>query len=409
MNLSLFFARRYLKSKKSTQAINVITSISVVGIALGTMALIVILSVFNGFEDLLEKMMGSFKPDLYISPKTGKTIEINKKDILQIESIAGVISVAPIIEEVALFEHEGIQNIGLIKGVDVHFLDVIPLDSSLNRGNYFSFGNYTNKAFVGATLEHTLQIRTLNAKPIKIYLPKRKMKLSITSSQPFNQFEVIPSATYTVRQVDFDNTLIVHLKIVKDLLQLKDNQYSALVVKLDPDKSESASLAIKKILKGNFQVKNRYQQDEDFYKITNMEKWIGFLIFSLTLVMVAFNMLAALWMLVLDKKRDISHLKAMGAPNQLIRNIFLYEGFLLSAIGMSIGFILAIVLILLQQHYGLIQLDNSGGSFIINAYPVSMRLFDFIVVIITVFIIGALASLLPAYRAVQISSISRDA
>jgi lipoprotein-releasing system permease protein len=411
MNLPFRFALRYVFSKKSTNAINLISMISVFGIALGSMSLIIILSVFNGFEDLLRGLMGVFKPDILVVAKEGKVFTIEDDQLLRIGKIDGVLSISKALEEIALFEHDGIQNIGNIKGVDENFLSVIRLDSTIEKGKFATYNSSKNVQLgvVGATIEHTLQIRGVMSKPISVYMPKRTQQKISLSQKPFEQRELYPAGTYSVRQVDYDNTVITNIKFVQDLMAYKSGEISSLEIKTELGKNtHEIQRQIKEILGAKLQVKNRFEQDEAFFKITNLEKWVGFLIFAFTLVLVAFNMIGALWMLVLEKKKDIANLKAMGATDRLVRNIFLAEGTLLSCFGVIIGTVTAVLVCFLQQQYGFVPLEGAGNSFLIKAYPVSMRIQDIILVIFTVLLIGLGASLLPALRAAQIKSLVRE-
>jgi lipoprotein-releasing system permease protein len=412
MNLPFRFALRYIFSKKSTNVINLISGISVFGITLGSMALIVILSVFNGFEDLLRDLISSFKPDLHISAVEGKVFVPDQDKIKQLSEIEGVEAVTKTLTEIALFEYDGLQNLGMMKGVDDAFLKVIAIDTTVQRGQYRLGSSETDADFgvLGATLEHTLQIGTLQSSSMTVYMPKREKEKFTAGGEPFRKQRFFPTAIYSVKQLDYDNCAIVSLKFAQKLLAYKEGEISALELKLDPEVSVNKVQAeVKAIMGDAFAVKNRYEQDEAFFKITNLEKWVGFLIFAFTLVLVAFNMVGALWMLVLEKRKDIAHLKAMGASNSLVRNIFLAEGALMSIIGVSVGCVLAAVLCLLQQQFGLVQLEGADSSFVVQAYPVAMRFSDFVVVILTVLIIGSLAALLPAMRAARIKGLVRQA
>ncbi len=410
MYLPLRFAVRYVFSKKTTNVINIISMLSVFGITMGSASLIILLSVFNGFEDILRDLMGVYKPDLHVSVKEGKVFSINDEKLKALGKVKGVIAYSKILEEIALFEYDGVQNIGNIKGVDEQFLSVSSLDSTIQRGS-FSLGNKSGSQMgvVGATIEHTLQIRTMQSKPITVYMPKRgETKMSLTK-KPFDKKEIFPTGVFSVRQVDYDNTVISNLKFVQELLSYKKGECSAIEIKTDPSFNQvHIQNQILQILGDDFAVKNRFQQDEAFFKIANMEKWVGFLIFAFTLVLVAFNMIGALWMLVLEKRKDIANLKAMGASDALVRNIFLTEGALLSGIGVFIGTLLAVVLCVSQQQFGWVKLQNDGATFLITAYPVSMHFFDILIVIITVLVIGITASVLPARRAARIKSLVRE-
>jgi len=286
---------------------------------------------------------------------------------------------------------------------------VVDFDTIITNGEYKTYDTEqdVNCAVVGITLETTLGVSPFRAdnRPLITYMPKREGK-NLSGTKPFRQRNLFPTAIYTVKQADYDNFVITNLAFVQELLAYENNEISAVEIKA---KSEADLIQLKReiqtIMGSDFLVKNRYEQDEAFFKVTNLEKWVGFIIFSFTLLLVAFNMVGALWMLVLEKKKDISILKALGAENRLLRNIFLLEGALLSALGVAIGATLAIIICILQQQFNLVRLDNGGGAFIIDAYPVSMRISDFVVVIFTVLIIGTLAAWLPAMRATRIETV----
>lgn len=413
MNLPFKFARRYIFSKKSTNAINIISSIAVFGIAIGSMALIIIMSVFNGFEGLLGNLIGSFKPDVKITAVEGKVFVSDSSMVQQIRLLDGVHSVCQSLEEIALFEYEGVQNIASIKGVDDNYTEVTAIDTCLNDSQeYRTYDSLKNVHFalIGANLAYPLNInigKVFN-RPLTVYMPKRTGKMSTNpTKKPFKKRTVYPTAVYEVQQSEYDNYAITNLAFVQEITSYKNGEISALEIKLDPNFSESNTLKEIRAIAGDaYLVQNRYQQDEALYNITQLEKIVAYFIFAFTLVLVAFNMVGALWMLVLDKKKDISTLKSMGATSQLIRQIFLMEGFLLSFIGLVLGCFFAITLCFLQQQYGFVKLSGSG-EFIINAYPVEMRLGDFAVVILTVLGIGTVAAWIPAQKASTIQNIQR--
>jgi lipoprotein-releasing system permease protein len=413
MNLPFKFARRYVFSQKSTNAINIISGISVFGICIGSMALIIIMSVFNGFEGLLGNLIGNFKPDIMITPAEGKVFAPDSSKLVRIMDLEGVQAISKTLEEIALLEYDGVQNIGNIKGVDDNYIQVTALDTCLRSGTYTTYDSINNihYAAVGSTLEYIFNISVGQAfnQPMTIYMPKRTGKFhpNSISSKPFKKRKLYPAAIYSIQQPEYDNYAITNLTFVQELTSYKNGEISALEIKLKPDYDGEKTLAeIKAIMGDGFVIQNRYQQDEALYKITNLEKYVAFLIFAFTLVLVAFNMVGALWMLVLEKKKDISTLKSMGATNKLIRQIFLAEGFLLSGIGLFFGCILATILCHLQQEYGLVQLSGSG-EFIIDAYPVEMRFSDFVQVVITVMVIGTAAAWIPAQRASTINNVLR--
>lgn len=413
MNLPFKIARRYVFSKKSTNAINIISGIAVVGIAIGSMALLVIMSVFNGFEGFLSGLIGSFKPDVRITAVEGKVFVPDSAKLVQLRTLEGVDAVSQTLEEIALLEYDNVQNIGNIKGVDDQYQYVTAIDTSLKSGQEYRIYDslrQVNYAIVGAALEYTLQINVGQAfnRPVTVYMPKRKGRISTApTSRPFKKRQVYPSAVYAVQQSEYDNYAITNLAFVQDLTSYSDGEISALELRLSPNANEPKILAaIRDIMGEGFEVKNRYQQDEAMYNVTQVEKYIAYLIIAFTLVLVAFNMVGALWMLVLDKKKDIATLKALGATNQLVRRIFLAEGFLLSLLGLSLGCAIAVLLCFLQQQFGLVRLSGSG-DFIIDAYPVEMRLGDFLLVIVTVLSIGTAAAWMPAQRAAKVEQAVR--
>lgn len=415
MRLPLKIARRYIFSKKSTNAINIISGISVLGITLGSMALVVILSVFNGFELLLGGLISSFKPDVHISIEEGKVFQPDADKVARIQALPEVEYLSQTLTEVALFEYDGRQKIGYIKGVDAQFDEVTDLDSMIKTGRYELKHpqKETYFAVVGASLEYDLNViiddRVMGGmEPLYVYMPKRNQSSSFSPmSRPFKQRSLYPVGGYAIQQ-DYDNFILSDLAFVQDLLSYEKGEISALEVKLKQGAKADAVIAdIQEILGLGFRVRNRYQQDEAFFQVTSLEKWVVYLILTFTLMLVAFNMVGALWMLVLEKKDDIRTLKALGADNGLIRRIFLTEGLLLSFIGLLLGFALAITLCVLQQQYGLVRLQGSG-TFIVDAYPVDMRWADFVVIFFTVLGVGGLAAWIPALRAGQMQQNNKN-
>ncbi len=407
MNLAFKIARRYLFSRKSTNAINVISGISVFGITVGAAALIIILSVFNGFGNLLSSLFDKFNPDIKITAIEGKVFVPTTDQMALLRALDGVEYVSQTLEENAMFEYGKNTDFGIIKGVDEWFDEVTSIDTTVVRGRYELKEGGRDYAVLGLGMEQKLSasiadiISTLN-----VYMPKRTASNSLLQ-QPFKKRIINFGGTFVVQQSDFDeHYVVVPLEFARELLSY-DNEVSSLELKLYSDADSKASIsAVRQVMGDGFHVKNRYEQNAAFFKIMNIEKWIAYVILSFTLVLVAFNMVGSLWMLVIEKKQDIAILKSMGATSTMIRNIFLGEGLLLSLLGVGIGFALAIAACLLQQKFGFIRLQGSD-SFLIEAYPVSMQLWDFIVVFITVVLIGTLAALLPAVRASRISSIIR--
>lgn len=402
MNLPLKFARRYLFAKRSTNAINIISGITVFGLSIGTAALVLVLSVFNGLEGLITSMTGAFNPDVKVAPIKGKVFAPDEDKILQINNLEGVEYISKTLEEIAFFEYRKNQNFGSLKGVDKNFHLVTAIDSSLT-GEYLLDSEEANFAVLGRGMRNKLGVNIdNNFHLLKVYMAKRK-NVGPTSKQ-FREKLAVPRAVFTI-QPDYDQKYVLSSLSFAQKLMDYNTEVSYLEIKLNPNLDQTTTIKqIQTILGSTFSVKDRYQQDEAFNKVMNVEKWISYAIFSLTLILIAFNMIGALWMLVMDKKKDISILKAMGAPDTLVRNIFLGEGLLLSFVGMGLGFALALFLYFLQTTFGLVQ----SPGFIVDAYPIELRFFDFVVVGLTVLLVGAIASLGPALKAASIPAMVRQ-
>jgi len=407
VNLPFKIARRYLFSKKSTNAINIISGISVFGITVGVAALVIILSVFNGFGDLLGSLFDRFNPDVKITAKEGKVFTPEVLKLSQLRALESVDYFSETLEENAMFEYGKNTDFGVIKGVDEWFDEVTAIDTTVRRGRYRLREDGRNFAVLGFGMEQKLSA-SLNdlVASINVYMPKRKASNSLME-QPFKKRPINFGGTFLVQQSDFDeHYVVVPLDFARELLSY-DTEVSSIEIKLNPDADTRTAIAdIRTIMGDRFEVKDRYEQNAAFFKIMNIEKWIAYVILSFTLILVAFNMVGSLWMLVIDKKQDIAILKSMGATATMVRNIFLSEGVLLSLLGIFIGFAIAITACVLQQQFGFITLQG-GDAFLIEAYPVEMQLWDFIIVFITVLLIGTLAALLPAMRASRINSIIR--
>ncbi len=404
MNLPFRIARRYLFSKKSTNAINIISGISIFGLSIGTAALILVLSVFNGFEDLITGLFSNFNPDIKVQPIEGKTFEVDSLQFAKIKQLEGVAFVSKTVEEVAMFKYKGSEEIGIIKGVDHNFKNVTQLDSTLREGDYLLDNNGKPMAVIGLGMRNRLSVNIddpFNA--ITVYMAKRG-KVGLMSD-PFRKKIIYPVGTFSIQQ-EFDSQYIItSLAFAQELLDVK-NAISFLELRLSENANkEKVITAIQTILGDDVLIKDRYRQDEAFLKLMNIEKWMSFAILSLTLLLVAFNLIGSLWMIVIEKKKDIAILKSMGANKLLIRNIFLSEGLFMCLLGIATGFFIAILLYIAQKMFGIVPIPE---GFVIASYPISMRLYDFIVVAITVVIIGMLAAIPPAYRAMRISAMVRE-
>lgn len=408
MNLSLRIARRYLFAKKSTNAINIITGISVLGIAVGSAALVLVLSVFNGFEDLITGMYSNFNPEVQVIPAQGKSFIPDSIHLEAITALEGVAALSQTVEEVAFFEYNDNQDFGILKGVDEYFSQVVGIDSTVREGQYELTDGGRNLAILGLGMRNKLSVNVGDPfAAMTVYMPMRKKRASSFGLpvEPFRRQFIYPAGTFVIQQ-DFDNQYVLSsLEFAQQLLGDK-RVISALEIRLSEDADADATMQqIQQIMGDEFEVNDRFDQEEAFMKLMQVEKWLSYAIASLMMLMVAFNMIGALWMIVLEKQKDIAILKSMGAVNKTIRNIFINEGLLLSLVGLAAGFLLAVGLYTLQKTVGIISVP---GNFIVDAYPISMRVIDFIIVAVTVLAIGGLASLPPALRAVRVSAMVRE-
>jgi lipoprotein-releasing system permease protein len=406
MNLPFLISRRYLFAKRSTNAINIITGISVLGVAIGTAALVLVLSVFNGFEDLLSDLFGHFNPELKITAAKGKTFESDSIKLAQIRALSGVEVLSETLEEIAFFEHQGSQDFGVLKGVDDQFARVngIDSDTTLIEGEYLLQDGERNFLVLGAGVRNKLSVNVENPlASVTVYMPEQQTGFL---DKPFKTRLASPAGTFAIQQ-EFDSEYVLsNIGFIRELLEAPPGTVSALEIKARRGtKMPELKAQIQSILGDGYVMKDRYEQNEAFFKVMQLEKWMGFAITSLMLLLMAFNTVGALWMIVLDKQRDISTLKSMGATDGLIRRIFLLEGLLLTLLGMAIGLALAIILYIIQKEYGIVTIPE---GFLVDSYPIAMRASDFIPITLTVMGIGLLASLLPARRAAQVPAFLRE-
>ena len=406
MNLPLKIARRYLFAKKSTNAINVITGISVFGLSLGAAALVLVLAVFNGFEKLISGMMSNFNPDVKITVTKGKTFVVDTLKVNQLRQLKGIDFLSETLEEVAFFEYDKSQAFGTLKGVDDNFHKINHIDTTVREGQYLLIDEKADYAVLGGGMRNQLGVYESSfATPLSIYMPKRE-NVGVLG-QPFTKRFLYPKGAFVI-QTEFDNQYVLtNLEFMRNLLDAPD-EVSALEIKLKQGMDAKQTIAdIRHIMGDAFTVKDRYQQDEAFMKVMNIEKWMSYAILGLTILLVAFNMVGALWMIVLEKQKDITILKSMGATEKMIRNIFLNEGLLICLTGLVLGFILAIGLFCYHVYTegGLVPLPP---GFATDRYPVALKISDFIIVSITVISIGLLASMPAAHRAMRVASVTRE-
>jgi lipoprotein-releasing system permease protein len=396
--MTILFAWRYFKGKKTTNAVNVIAWISILAIAVGAAALILVLSVFNGFEDLVKSLYADFYTDIRIAPVKSKFITLTPAELQRIRRIPGVRQLSMIAEEKAVLVNEEFQSIIYLKGVDDAYTQVSGLSKHIFKGKFDRGTTDHPLLILGAGIENAVSAEPgKNITPLTVYLPNLKAT-NFSGLDALSSYNANVSGSFILQQ-DFDNKYaITNIGFMKYMLDLRPDQYSAVEVALNDDaETEVVKENLQKLMGSTAKVETRYQQNQSLYSVMQVEKWVIYGILSLILVVAAFNMIGALTMLVLEKQKDIAVLKAMGANAGYIQRIFLNEGFLLAAFGGFSGIILAILLCLLQIKYKLLKL--SGGSFIIDYYPVKMVPGDFVLVISTIVLISILAAWIPSKKA----------
>ncbi len=396
MNFPLYIAKRYLFSKKSHNIINIISGISVAGVTVGTMALIVVLSVFNGFEELVKSLFNTFNPDLVITVKEGKTFNASDLPYEKIKNIPGVISFSEVVEENALLKYKTEQYIVTLKGVSEEYLRNNPLDTMLIDGDFILENNGYNFTVMGYLVAYKLGIKINDfSNPLQVYVPKRTKKRLTSIEQSFNSGSLVPSAVFSVQQEIDAKYVIVPILFTRNLLDYS-TEVTSLEMRLNPNIDPDFIQHQVQQLAGNaYLVKNRFQQQELLYKIMKSEKWAIFFILSFILIIAVFNVVGSLSMLILDKRKDIAVLFSMGANEKLIKRIFLIEGLLISFSGAILGLLLGYLLCILQIEFGFIKLGQDASAFIIPYYPVKLYFADFVAVFAVVFFIGLVAAWFP--------------
>ncbi|MBN8719336.1 lipoprotein-releasing system permease protein [Hydrobacter penzbergensis] len=394
--MNLLFAWRYFRSKKSTNAINIIAWISIAAIAVGSAALIIILSVFNGFEGLVKSLYVDFYADMRIVPAKGKTLLLNKEQVAGIRATSGITTLGFIAEEKALLVNGELQTIVYIKGVDEQFTQLNKIAAHIKRGRFETGTTEAPTLVLGVGIENAIAADvTKKGYPLTLYMPNRQAA-RFGSADGLNAFNALAAGTFMVQQ-DFDNKYaFTNLAFLKYMLNMGPDEYSALELKINSD-PDQIKAALQKQLGNDYIVETRYEQNRSLYAVMQMEKWVIYGILSLILIVAAFNMVGALTMLVLEKQKDIAILKALGANDQNIERIFLSEGFLLATVGGGAGIVLATIICWLQMKYKLVKLG--GDTFIIDYYPVQMMPTDFALVACTILIIALLAAWIPSRKA----------
>ena len=394
MNFSFYIAKRYLFSKKSHNAINVISGVSVCGVALATLALVCTLSVFNGFQDLVTTMFTAFDPELKITAVSGKVFDAQDDRIQSLKQMPEVEVFSESLEDNVMVQYKDRQAMAVIKGVEDNFSQLTAIDSILyGRGEMVLHDEVVAYAILGIELVSILGTGVRFLDPLEIYAPKRGSKINVASpASSFNSDYLHSSGlVFAVNQQKYDASYILtSLKFARNLFQY-DTEVSSVELKLTPDANiNKVQEEIARLLGEDFLVLNRYEQQADTYRIMEVEKLISYLFLTFILLIACFNVIGSLSMLIIDKRADVVTLRNLGANDETIKRIFLLEGCLISFLGALIGVVLGVALCLVQQEFGLISLGSgdSAGAFVVDAYPVNVQLTDVLLVLLTVLLIS---------------------
>ncbi len=408
MNLSARMAWRYLFARKSTNAINLITFVAAFGVAIGAASLIIALSVFNGFEDIFVSLFNNLNPDVRITAAEGKTFEADEELLARIRRVEGVRVISETLEETARFQYLGHQAFGPLKGVDHEYARINGIDSMIEEGNYDLLVPQSEAmgAIVGQNLARELLIDPVNRiNLLSIYVPRPRTRGggSVLSSGrlPYQVREVLPVGVVRSQEAFENQAVLVDIGLARQIMGVELPTVSALELELSADfETQRTYRALREATGEGYVVRNRFEQENSILKLMRVEKYVAYAIVTLMVILISFNLIGALWMIVLEKRKDIVTLRSLGMLGKDIRNVFLRVGLLISGIGLFSGFGLAVLIYLVQTRFAVVGLPGT----LADAYPMSLRVGDFLVVTATVMVIGLLASILPAKRAETIAS-----
>ena len=397
MNLPFYIACRYLFSKKSHNAINIISMVSVCGVVVATIALVCALSVYNGFDDLVASLFGHFDAELKITARKGKVFNPNTDTMRKVSALPTIAGWSEVLQDHALVRYRERQSVATLKGVDDSYAGLTRIDSILIDGEFQLKDEVVSYANLGIGLAYSLGINAGFVSPLEIYAPKRDEQVNMANpASSFNlEYAFISSVFRTDQQAYDDTYMIVPLSIARSVFNY-ETEVSAIELKLhDSERVSMVKKEIRQILGDEFLVQDRYEQQADSFKMMQVEKWMTFLILTFILAIALFNVVGSLSMLMIEKQEDVKTLRNMGANDRLIRQIFLFEGWMIAGFGALIGIVIGVILCLLQQEFGFITLGQSAGAFVINAYPVRVTATDILTVFVTVIGIGFLAAWYP--------------
>ena len=401
MNLPFYIARRYLFSKKKHNAINIISGISVCGVALATLALVCTLSVFNGFQDMVAGFFTAFDPELKITIREGKVFEPQGAAFQEVRSLPEIGVWTETLEENAMVQYKDRQAMAIIKGVEDNFEELTSIDSLLyGAGEFILHDSIVDYGVLGVELISELGTGLQFVDPLQVYAPKRNVRVNMANpSASFNRdYLFSPGVVFVVNQQKYDaRYILTSLSFARNLFNY-DTEVSAVELKLKPGADVTAvQRKIARILGDEFVVLDRCEQQADVFRIMEIEKFISYLFLTFILAIACFNVIGSLSMLILDKREDVETLRNLGADDRLIARIFLFEGRLISLFGALSGIVLGLLLCYIQQRFGIISLGGGNGSFIVDAYPVSVHVTDVVLIFITVITVGFLSVWYPVH------------
>lgn len=402
MNVPVFIARRYLLSKKSHNAINVISGISVCGVALATLALVCTLSVFNGFQDVVATFFTAFDPQLKITATTGKVFDASDRNIQAVRDLPEVAVFSQVLEDNAMVQYKDRQMMATIKGVEDNYEELTPIDSIFfGRGNPTLHDDVADYAIPGVELVSALNTGISFLDPLNVYAPKRGSKVNMANpTSSFCTEQLFSSGlVFAVSQQKYDASYIItSIQFARKLFQY-ENEVSSVALRLTSSAQVSKTKKkIQQLLGNGYTVQDRYEQQSDTFRIMKVEKLISYIFLTFILVIACFNVIGSLSMLIIDKRDDVVTLRNLGANDQLIRRIFLMEGWMISFVGAVVGIILGLLLCFIQQTFGILSLGGgSGAGFVVDAYPVSVHWQDIVLIFITVVVVGLLSVWYPVH------------
>lgn len=399
MRIEPRIALRYLVAKKKQNAINIVSGVSCMAVAVVTAAMICVLSVMNGFADKIEEMFSQFDPELRIQPATGKTITLSDSlmAVLQDDDVA---IVAPTIEETALVEFRGKQTPAMLKGVDTTYCELTHIDQIIIDGSYAVWDGAFERCVMGLGLANTLGIGARFISPVHLYTPKRVGRVNmLRPDENFHKAGLFISGIFAVNQAKYDDQyMLISLPLARELFEYSEREATAVELRLkDGTSLRQTQKRLRAKLGADYVVLNRYEQQEDFFRIQMVEKWLTALLLVFILLIATLNSISSLSMLILDKKEDIRILNTMGADEAMIRRLFLIEGWLISAFGALFGTLLGLLVCGIQQHWGILRLGN-GADYVLSAYPVHILPADILLVLAVVVLLGWAAAWIPAHK-----------